>query len=98
MRNAIRSLDGFTPAALSASRYARCCPVTTIALASPFGCDGAGTLSDVDMPTVAITSSATEHPVSNAAEDATRNEVADHRDRFAMPVGRRSVCCTPPRY
>jgi len=40
-------------------------------------------------------SSATEHPVSRAADEATNNEVADH---FAKPAGRRTACCTPPRY
>src|SRR6476646_10992867 len=105
MLSASRSLDGFTPAALSVSRYTCCWPVTISALESPFGCGGpggcapacpcAGADSDVGTPTVAITSSATEHPVSRAAEEATNNEVADH---FARPEGRRIACCTPPRY
>src|SRR6478752_7254542 len=99
MLSASRSLDGFTPAALSVSRYTCCWPVTISALESPFGCGGpggcapacpcAGADSDVG------TSSATEHPVSRAAEEATNNEVADH---FAEAVVRRSAYSTPPKY
>src|ERR1700761_1930029 len=98
MRSAINSLDGLTPAALSASREARCWLVTTIASAPPFGCAGAGAVSDVDTPTVAIKSSATEHPVSSVAEEATNSEVAEHPKKVARPVGRRPAFCTPPRY
>src|SRR4029079_446182 len=105
MLSASRSLDGYTPAALSVSRYTCCWPVTISALESPFGCGGPGGCapacpcadadSDVGRPTVAITSSATEHPVSRAAEEATNNEVTDH---FAEAVVRRSAYSTPPKY
>src|SRR5436305_13299909 len=98
MRNASRSLDGFTRAALSASRYPRCWPVTTMAAPSLSGCDGPGALCEVGSPTVAITSSATEQLVSRAAQEPTRSEVADHPKKVARPVGRRSACCTLPRY
>src|SRR3954453_2831633 len=108
MLNASRSLDGFTPAALSASRYERWCPVTISALESPYGCGGPGgcaplcpcasAVSDVGSPTVAIMSSATEHPVSSAADEATNNEVAEQPKKVAKPDVRRTAGCTPPRY
>jgi hypothetical protein len=48
-------------------------------------------VSDVGIPTVAIMSSATEHPVSRAAEEATNNEVAEHPKKVAKPPCRRTA-------
>ena len=69
-----------------------------IMIEAPLGGAATGAVSDVDAPTVAIKSLATEHPVSRVAEEATNNEVAEHPKKVARPVDRRPACCTPPRY
>src|SRR5271165_5962068 len=106
MLNALRSLDGCTPAASSASRYARCCRVTTNLLdavpAEPGGA-GSGVMSgsspgEADVllrsfgsATLDIRPSVAAQPDSIVAANATVTAV-EHR------VARLAVGCTPPRY